>query len=446
MDNNESLLEAGLFHVGSFWDASPYGMVDNRGNYGVGMDFRTRFWAMSFGGNYRRLWRKDIESSSDTNSTNDYTHNLLGDSFEQISSSLSMPFVLGSYSLGTVSYRYSYNKRQADTTESHGLNWRAQLWRTNDYDIDFDFGLSKSGDNEVALLNLNFRFRQDRWNFRATPSTQWNTTASGTERDERLLLNTGWADGDLYDADVRFDGGISTNSREDRINSRLRYANHVGSADASVTHVRSDDNHTTSYSLNMGTSFMTNGEYVSLGGQDRNQSAVVVYVDGRPGDRFDVLVNGRRETYAVVGQPTLVSLSPYRQYRISLKPAGTALYRFDEKVQEVTLYPGNVVRMDVEALPLQLAFGRISFNGASNINARITGGLAPVSVDEYGLFQLEIPADIPALRVEMDNGWACQIELPKDNGKNILRLGTVKLSEANCQPWIEGELVISKKD
>ena len=446
VDNNESLLEAGLFHIGSFWDASPSAMVDSRGNYGLGMDLRTRLWNMSLSGNYRRLWRKDFESSTDTNNANDYSHSLLGDSFEQISSSVSMPVAFGSYSLGSLSYRYSYNKRQTDVSESHGLNWRAQLWRTNDYDIDFDFGVSKSGDNEVALLNLNLRFRQDRWNFRATPSAEWNRTPSETEHDERLQLTAGWADGDLYDADVRFDGGVSTNGQEDRINSRLRYANHYGSADTSISHVRTANNQATSYSLNMGTSFMTNGDYISLGGQDRNQSAVVVYVDGRSGDRFDVLVNGRRETYAVVGQPTLVSLSPYRQYRISLKPAGTALYRFDEKVQEVTLYPGNVVPMNVEAVPLQLAFGRILFNNSTNVGARITGGLAPITVDEYGLFQLELPANTPELRVELDNGWACRINLPADSGENILRLGTVKLSEANCQPWIEGELALGKKE
>ncbi|WP_281647100.1 hypothetical protein [Parendozoicomonas sp. Alg238-R29] len=60
--------------------------------------------------------------------------------------------------------------------------------------------------------------------------------------------------------------------------------------------------------------------------------------------------------------------------------------------------------MGVEAVPLQLAFGRILFDSEVDINARITGGLVPVTVDKYGLFQLEVPMDTPAIRLELDNG------------------------------------------
>ncbi|MTI11824.1 peptidase associated/transthyretin-like domain-containing protein, partial [Sansalvadorimonas verongulae] len=94
--------------------------------------------------------------------------------------------------------------------------------------------------------------------------------------------------------------------------------------------------------------------------------------------------------------------------------------------------PGNVVQMDVEAVPLKLAFGRIQFNNQTNISTRISGGMAPVTVDKYGLFQLETPASTSSLQVEMDNGWTCQIKLPADDGGNIIRLGTVQLSEDNC--------------
>ncbi len=435
-DNDEALLETGLFHVGSFYDLSPYAMVDDDGNHGFGVDARTRAWDISLNGNYRRLWSNAPASTSDNND-----NNLLGESFEQISSSVSLPFYTGS-----VSYRYSYNKRQNDATESHGINWRGQLWRTNDYDLDFDLGLSKSGDNEVILATLNFRLRQDRWDFRASPSAEWSKTGNNKDRDERLQLTTSWNDDDLYDADVRFDAGISKGSDQDRFNTNLRYANHLGAANLALAHTRAGDSRATSYSLNMGTSLMVNSDYVSVGGEDRAQSAVVVYIEGRDGDRFDVIVDGRRETYAVVGQPTLIPLTPYEQYRISLKPAGTAMYRFDEKIQEVTLYPGNVVRMEVEALPLRLAFGRILFTGFGETGGRITGGMAPVTLDEYGLFQLEIQANTPELRVELDNGWACRIQLPKDSGEDILRLGTVKLSETDCQPWLDGELAISQTE
>ncbi|MTI13590.1 hypothetical protein, partial [Sansalvadorimonas verongulae] len=108
--------------------------------------------------------------------------------------------------------------------------------------------------------------------------------------------------------------------------------------------------------------------------------------------------------------------------------------------------PGNVVQMDVDAVPLKLAFGRIQFNNHTDTNARISSGLTSVTIDEYGLFQLETPASASSLRVEMDNGWTCQIKLPADEGGNIIRLGTVQLSEDNCQIPVDDGLAVGRNE
>ncbi|MTI11712.1 TcfC E-set like domain-containing protein, partial [Sansalvadorimonas verongulae] len=116
-DNDESLIEAGLFHVGSFWDISPYGMVDNAGNHGAGMGLRTQIGVVSLNNNYRRLWKRnrapaDSVSAVTSTSASTYDNKLLGDSFEQINSSISLPLSLDDTSLGSVSYRYNSNRQQ----------------------------------------------------------------------------------------------------------------------------------------------------------------------------------------------------------------------------------------------------------------------------------------------------------------------------------------------
>ncbi len=441
-DNDEALAEAEFFHVGRGWDMSPYIMLDKDNNRGAGLDLQTRVADVSLSGNYRRLWKSEETTQTDNipSASND-ENSLLGSGFEQFSGSMGASFWSGS-----LNYRYSMNRRQDDRTESHSVSWRKQLWRTNDYDLDFDISVSESDDNRVAIASFTLNKRQNQWNFRAAPTAQWNRSDGQTRTDKDLRLNADWDDGDWLDGDLRFNSGLSLRSEEKRINGQVRYANHRGSADIALAHLQTRSSQATSYSLNMSTSLLTDGEYLAVGGENRAQSAAVVYVEGRKGDRFDVMVDGRREAYAVVGQPSLVALSPYRQYEISVRPSGTAIYRFDEKVERITLYPGNVVRMDVEAVPLQLAFGRILFSEKTIVPARITGGLVPVTVDEYGLFQIEVPANIPFIRVELDNGWYCRVALPDQPEEDILRLGTVKLSEADCQPQLEGELAVGQAD
>ncbi len=437
MDNDEQLVELGLLNVGRYGDVSPSAMASAAGDKAVGLNVSTRVAELSLSGNYRRLWGEKNPATRENSSQNE----LVGESFEQYAASAGIPFLQGS-----LNYRYSYNHRDDDTTKTHSVDWRTRVWRTSDYDIDLDLGVSKSGDDRIVLATLEFSYRSDRWRFGVTPAVEWSKTANDSRRRERTRLSAGWDDGERFEGDLRFDGGLSLEGDDKRANGTLRYADHRGSGSLALSHLRSGSNRVTSYSLNVSTSLITDGEFVSIGGDQRSQSAVVVDIEGRDGDRFDVMVNGQRNGYAVVGQPSIVPLSPYREYRISVVPAGTAIYQFEEKVQRITLYPGNVMRMEVEAIPMQLAFGRILFNDQAGFSGRIMGGQAPMQVSDSGLFQIEVRADTPELRLEMDNGWACTIDLGNDTNQDIVRLGTINLTEADCQPVSEGALVLNAGD
>lgn len=196
----------------------------------------------------------------------------------------------------------------------------------------------------------------------------------------------------------------------------------------------------------MSTSFLTDGKVFALGGEERAESALVVNLDGRPGDVFDVKVNGQRRGYAIAGSPSIIALSPYEQYRVSLNPAGETLYSFDEREKTVTLYSGNVVTLDYEAIPLQLLFGRLLFNGLPLEGARINGGLFPGSTDDIGMFQLETRSDVGNLQVELNNGWLCQLPVKPLDAGYVLQMGTIDLADAQCAPLLEGQLAITGRN
>ena len=432
--NDNTLLEAGLFNIGYRYELSPSVMVSEEGDKGINITGRTRWGDLTLNGNYRRLWRHDDATTNENSGVQ-----LLGSAFEQRSASASMPFLGGS-----LSYRYSFNQTD-DITRTNSVDYRRTLFRIQDYDMDMNLSFSKSGNNKVAIASLTFRYRQDRWNFRVNPRAEHRINNSQTDVTERVRLTASWDDKDLLDGDLRMSAGVDSGSGDERFDSALQYSNRYGRLAVNVNHIESNAGNNTSYSGSLSTSFLTDGEVVAMGGEQRAESALVINLDGRKGDIFDVKVNGQRRGYAVAGKPSVIALSPFQRYRVSLSPSGNTLYNFDERHRFVTLYPGNVVTLDYEAIPLQLLFGRLLFNGEPVMDARILGGLYATSTDDIGMFQLESRSDLAHLKIELDNGWICQLPVTPDEENYVLQMGTIELADTQCLPVLEGELALSQR-
>ncbi|MGI9277105.1 MAG: TcfC E-set like domain-containing protein [Endozoicomonas sp.] len=434
---DQSLVEVGLFNLGYSYELSPSFMWSADGDQGISLNARTNLGRFSVSGNYRRLWADDDGVS---NTLNDGPR-LLGGAFEQHAASVSAP-LLG----GSLSYRYSFNQSENNSpTRTNSLDYRRSLFRTFDYDVGMSVSLSQSGDTRIGLLSFNLRYRKDRWNFRASPRAEIRESSSESNKTERIRLSASWDDGDLLSGKLRVNGGLEAGSGDDRLDSSIQYANRYGRGSLNVNHTTGVESSTTSWGGSLSTSFLTDGNVIAMGGEQRAESAVVINLDGRQGDIFDVRVNGQRRGYAVAGKPSVIPLSPFDSYRVSLSPAGETLYSFDERDKNVTLYPGNVVILDYEAVPLQLLFGRFLFNGEPLDGARINGGLYPGNTDDIGMFQLETRTDIEQLQIELDNGWVCQLPVDSLQEGYVLRMGTVELEEADCSPLLDGQLAVTKR-
>ncbi len=446
INNDDALMEFGLYHFGYRYEISPSLMLADNGSKGFTVNSRLSLGDLSLSGNYRRLWHNKSLTDDVDDDGNDIP-GLFGNAFEQHSLSASMPLFDGS-----LGYRYSLNQGfddnndPLDPTRTHSLDYRRTLFRTFDYDGDMTLSLGKSSDTRIGLVSFSFRYRDDHWDFRATPRAEISKRDGVTDRSERLRISTSWDDGDLLDGDLRFNAGVEGGTGDERMDGSVQYANHYGRASFSASHTRSSDSSITSWGGSMSTSFLTDGEVFALGGEERAESALVVNLDGRPGDVFDVKVNGQRRGYAIAGSPSIIALSPYEQYRVSLSPAGETLYSFDEREKTVTLYPGNVVTLDYEAIPLQLLFGRLLLNGLPLEGARINGGLYPGSTDDIGMFQLETRSDVGNLQVELNNGWLCQLPVKPLDAGYVLQMGTIDLADAQCAPLLEGQLAITGRN
>ncbi|MRI32561.1 hypothetical protein EOPP23_06120 [Endozoicomonas sp. OPT23] len=435
-NKDSSLAELGIYNLGYRYELSPSLMLADDGQYGMQVNARTWVGDISLNGNYRRLWEKEVQDVVENRPA------LLGGAFEQAGFSVATPFMDGS-----LNYRFSSSRTgDSDPTKSHSINYRRNLFRTTKSNTSLQISLSESEGNKVALFSVEWSMRNDRWNFRASPQVELQNNNGVRNSRESARLNASWEDGELYAGRLRGSLGASFSEGQRNLSSSAQYANHLGRASLNVNHNSSDSgNNVTSYSGSFSTSFLTDGDVVAVGGEQSAESAVVVNVDGRDGDVFDVKINGSRRGYAVAGQASVIPLSPFEQYTITLTPSGNSFYSFDESQRNFTLYPGNVVTLDYEAIALQLLFGRLLFNGEPLDGARITGGLYSASTDDIGLFQLEARTDVDTLQVELNNGWLCSLDIPEASEKNVLRMGSIELADASCAPQLEGQLAISKR-
>ncbi len=423
-NRDDALIEGGLFLFGRGWELSPSLMMATDGSYGLNINGRARLGVVSANMNYRHLWRDNDFSLP----AEDIADSLLGDAFEQGSVSFSAPVADGS-----LSYRYSYSDRlNQGSTNTNSLDYRKTFLNSPDYSLDGSLGISHQNDTTIFQTSMTLRMNDGRWNYRAQPRFDYTDGATGSGHSARARLSASWRDEEMLAGDLKADVGTDLGEDDTRYDAQLQYSNTWGRADLSVNHARNNNGSSaTSYSASFSSSVLTNGEIVAVGGEDRSESAVVVMVNGLPGDQFDVRVNGQRRGYAVAGRPSVISLSPYEQYRITVTAPKGRLYDFDERIHEVTLYPGNVMTLELEAIPMQLVFGRFTLHGKPVVGARIEGGRVPVRTDDLGLYQVDIPFDKQKMVVQLPSGEICKVTITRKQ-KDIVRMGTRALENEYC--------------
>ena len=430
LNKNSRLIEAGLFNLGYRYELSPSLMLADNGAHGAQISGLFHLWAMTVSGYHRQLWNNNYDSS--TISVDDPA--LLGSAFRQ--STVSFATALFN---GTASYRFSENYRSTstaansasdnDVSRTHTVSYRRGLYRDRTIDIDIDTSYNQSGNDKTALLSFTFRLRDNHWTWRATPRAERKWGDSDSRNRERMRVSGAWDDKGIFDSTVRGDFGAEVGTGDERYDGHFHLGNSWGQSDLSLNHVVGSENTTTSYAATITSSFAANEQNIALGGSQRAESALMVSVSGSDGDVFDVLVNGQKRGYAIVGRPSLVPLPPYGQYRVKIVPTASSFYEFDESERSVTLYPGNVVHLEYNAVALQLLFGRLLFNGKALQGARIEGGQYPAVTDDYGLFQFELSADKDTVDVVLKDGRRCQLSVPKQPKKgSVVRMGNIDLS------------------
>jgi hypothetical protein len=298
---------------------------------------------------------------------------------------------------GTLSFSATLTKRaDMDAIDSQSVNLRYPLRMRGQNFLEFTADVGRRDGEYAALFGMRVNLWRGPWNVEVAPRVQ--TTSSGLDAgDDGLQVDSyvSYTQRDTRIGDVQASMRGAAGAAEDRLSGRLQVDNVIGRADFQVERFQnSGGQNINAWSGSMTTSVLTNGDAWTLGAQNSAQSAVVIDLEGeRTGVTFEVLINGHRRGYAPAGEATAILLAPFQTYDVRIRPVAGEFVSFDDRIERVTLYPGNVERLSWQVGQLLVVIGKVvdlkTGEPFSDAELENTYGLA-ARTDASGYFQAEV--------------------------------------------------------
>jgi len=161
-----------------------------------------------------------------------------------------------------------------------------------------------------------------------------------------------------------------------------------------------------------------------------NEAAIIAEIQSNSSDNiFDVRINNQLYDTVRAGEKSVLGVTPYRTYRISIRPHDSgSIVDYDSSIRTATLFPGNVAREVFNADRVFIALGRlIDSSGEPIAHQRIRGPREYTATEEDGSFQMEI-AGHEELYVE-SRQYNCKLDLKIDEIPEYF----IELGEITCQ-------------
>ncbi|WP_237444643.1 TcfC E-set like domain-containing protein [Sinobacterium norvegicum] len=435
-DESNMLVEPSFLWVGPNTRVSASVMASQEQDYGYAVDVQWSYDKFTLSANSRELDANQQRVDDELNNTDpNAAQPLLGNSYVQ--HGMNINYLLP---LGSVSYNSSYSKREGDVSRIKSLSWGGTLINSGRNNLSGSVSLSRENDDYALLFSLTYQMNSEHWSNSIRPNVEATRTEQPDgsieeDRTERVTLQSQWYDRDILPGDLDVDNQLDIGSGGDSIQSAVNYQHRLVDMRGQVLHSReSSGRNVTSYSAGVDTGFVLGGDAKpSVGGNSGREAAIVVEIDGKASSKsyFDVEVNGQQRGYVGVGERTVISVMPYETYDVRIVPRGENQLGYRDKIETVTVYPGNVVGLEWQAESLTIVFGRlIDADGEPLANAILREGMTTANSDAFGLFQLEVAGDQRQLLFEHKQGY-CQVIL---NSNYSVQNGVGFLGDVACMP------------
>ncbi|TQV85129.1 hypothetical protein FKG94_02770 [Exilibacterium tricleocarpae] len=413
--DTDALVEAGVFFLGRHLNATLSAAQTSRGDSGYFVSTNARIGDLFINGNFREL---DVETRGPLSPDDEL---LLGEE-ASAQANLRLTYPLGK---GRIDFEHRLNERNGDRLASNTLSLNLPTLRFSDTaHLLTDFSVTEQEGDWQALIRVSINFSSDHWQYRASQSRFEEKNGNA---DDISQVSVNWNDRELLTSNLDVGLIAQNDNGAQSVDADMRWESSRAQIRASLNQRTLDGDTETGYSGVLTTSLIGDTEGLAMGGREINQSAVIIEMDSEKYDgHFDVLVDDAVRSYTKPGRISVVNLRPFETYRVKVKDTGEQFLAYEQKEEEITLYPGNVKRIKWTVARIDVVFGRIvTDSGAPLANALIEGVEGLAVTDEFGLFQAELKQGVKQLEVRTRTDQ-CRVAVPDyQPQRQIGRLGTL---------------------
>ncbi|GEM_PF-3420395 len=297
-------------------------------------------------------------------------------------------------------------------------------------DLRFEYTRGDQGDVFLAKIDL-VEWLKD-FQFSQSGTGRFDDTRGGPQGIAEADLRARWRSPANLPADVQTDLRLTRRQDRTAIGTIADVRSHRGSVNVYVEHSIYDEgrNPETFYGTQFSVGIVGDQQGVTALGDSTGASAVLVEIGGDfENGLFELYVNDSRVANARVGQPTLVPLPPYAEYRVRIASISGQSLTYDSKPRSVVLYPGTSARLRWDVQRIFVLIGAVVWpDGEPVTNALVTGGVEVATTDEYGFLQADVTAAGRLKIRDPKRADACWIDVPPNPGKEDI----VILDEITC--------------
>lgn len=408
----KGLLQSGAFVLQENWHLYTGAMLSSNADLGFSIRGGFHFGTVSATLDYRQVDVRNPSASSRStdgasHSLNHQAFDILPTSYKQGTASLAFPLWKGRFFL-----RGRLNQRAQYEEKSIGFSYWAPLFAfgnvTGNLSIDGNFARGQSW----VQAGVQIRWQRARESVVFNPRGRFSDNETQGQNFD-MLANGRWNGASQLPLVGAVDRSVSLDHDQTRSRFGVRMIPRDNPmSDVEVGMQRSDARSDVYYAMNNRFSLVSAGGNTTLGDGGNSAGAVVINVLGDISAKFEVLVDDRVVGYVWAGTPNVISLRPYESYAVKIRPVGAKLVGFDERVQTITLYPGNVETLDFVVRELTVLVGQAVYpDGRAVAQQRFQNVEGYGSTDAQGWFQVEISHREPLL-LGAAEGPQCQLALP----------------------------------
>ncbi|MBT4017366.1 MAG: hypothetical protein HOE62_05410 [Alphaproteobacteria bacterium] len=398
--------EAKGLYLGRDMKINVAGVMSSDLDLGATVGATGEVWDVTYSLSVRRNWSREKSSTT-------AIFDPLGRSSTQIRGNLNYQWGEAQWSLQAL----SQTNDNADDTWSWGPSLSYPVYRDAEWSAFMRAEATRSESESVAMARFQIRFNEPRWSATATVAATDNNSETSVGNDNEGVFgdgsaNVAWRDLDYLPGDLTLGAGVNAAQRQRSMTGKVDYTSRWGKYSFDVENSWGESS-STRWGSNIATSVITNGDIIAFGGRERQDSGIVISLDGTSKKaEFNVMVDGSNKGVVKVGDRLPVLLSPYNTYVVRLESAGGDFVSFDSENRDITLYPGNIVGVVWTINPIIAVFGRIiREDGTPVVFARVDDAGKGTFTDDLGYFQTELSKP-GTFMVRPAEGQACEIVVP----------------------------------